>query len=282
MNNLVFQSTSQQLSALLDKEKVELLKNTICKGSTDEEFQLFLHACQRTGLDPFAKQIHAVKRPEKQKDGSYREAMSIQIGIDGFRLIADRTGRFCPGREPTFAYDKDGRLLSATAYVKKQTKDGTWHEIPATAFYLEYCQKTREGRPTKFWDNMPHSQLAKCAEALALRKAFPAELSGMYTKEEMEQSEIGVLELNPKQSENKVSQNLVNELSEILNDCSPEYQQSVSKFLERSNISSMHELTHETYKKLRDAALKRKSEFASQRLQIESQVQEPELTEVVQ
>lgn len=177
---------SNELALVMDDSKIELLKTTICKGSTDEEFQLFLHACKRTGLDPFMKQIHAVKRWDS---ATKREVMSIQTGIDGFRLIADRSGRFCPGREPTFTYDKDGNLLSATAYVKKQTKDGTWHEVPATAFYQEYVQKTKEGKPTKFWATMPHGQLAKCAEALALRKAFPAELSGLYAKEEMEQAD---------------------------------------------------------------------------------------------
>lgn len=167
-------------------QQIELLKNTICKGSTDNEFMLFSHACKRTGLDPFMKQIHAVKRWDSS---AKREVMSIQTGIDGYRLIAERTGKYAPGREPTYIYDKDGKLVSATAYVKKQTNDGTWHEVCATAFYNEYVQTTKEGNPTSFWKKMPHGQLAKCAEALALRKAFPAELSGIYTHEEMQQAD---------------------------------------------------------------------------------------------
>ena len=167
-------------------DQVKLLKDTICRGSTDSEFMLFSHACKKTGLDPFMKQIHAVKRWDSNLK---REAMSIQTGIDGYRLIADRSGRFAPGREPTFVYGKDGQLISATAYVKKQTQDGTWHEVSATAFYSEYVQTTKEGNPTSFWKKMPHGQLAKCAEALALRKAFPAELSGIYTAEEMQQAD---------------------------------------------------------------------------------------------
>lgn len=172
------------------QDKIELLKNTVCKGATNSEFQLFLHVCQRTGLDPFIKQIHAVKRPERQKDGTYRESMTIQVGIDGYRSIAERTGRYAPSKEPSYQYDKDGRIFSSTAYLKKQTSDGTWHEVSATAFYTEYVQKTKEGKATRFWDQMPHGQLAKCAEALALRKAFPMELSGIYTREEMAQSEV--------------------------------------------------------------------------------------------
>jgi phage recombination protein Bet len=164
---------------------IDLIKRTICKGSNDEEFALFVNQCKRTGLDPFAKQIHAVKRWDNSQK---REVMQVQIGIDGFRLIADRTERYVPGRAPEFDHDADGRLVSATAYVKVWRRD-TWHEVPATAVYAEYVQTTRDGNPNAMWAKMPHSQLAKCAEALALRKAFPAELSGLYTPDEMGQAD---------------------------------------------------------------------------------------------
>ena len=67
------------------------------------------------------------------------------------------------------------------------TPDKTWHDISAIAFWDEYAQLTKEGKPTAFWKNKSHIMLAKCAEALALRRAFPIELSGLYTKEEMQQ-----------------------------------------------------------------------------------------------
>jgi len=159
--------------------KRELIKKTICKGATNDELELFIHACKHTGLDPFMKQIHAVKRKSKNGD-----VMTIQTGIDGLRLIADRSGNYAPGREPTFQYDANGKIKSATAYIKKRTADGVWHEVSATAFYSEY-------KPTysnDFWENKAHIMLSKCAEALALRKAFPAEMSGLYTAEEMEQA----------------------------------------------------------------------------------------------
>jgi len=168
------------------REKLELLKKTVCKGATDAELELFVHVCKRTGLDPFARQIHAIKRFQ---DG--QQVMTFQTGIDGYRLIADRTGKYAPGREPSFTYDKDDRLIAATAYVKKQTADGTWHEICATAHYAEYVGLKRDGNPNTMWLNKPHILLGKCAEALALRRAFPAELSGVYTKEEMEQADNG-------------------------------------------------------------------------------------------
>lgn len=165
--------------------KKELLKRTICKGSTDEEFELFYHACKRTGLDPFMKQVYAVKRWDSS---AKREVMTIQTSIDGYRLIAERTGRYAPGREPTYSYNADGEIISATAYIKKQTPDKTWHEVSATAHWQEYVAKNKEGIPTSFWNKMPHLMLAKCAETLALRKAFPAELSGIYTIDEMSQA----------------------------------------------------------------------------------------------
>ena len=161
------------------QDQIQLLKNTICKGISDDDFMIFGHICKRTGLDPFARQIYAVARGGK---------MTIQTGIDGYRLIAERTGRYAPGKGGTFAYDSNGKLLSATAYVKKQTADGTWHEVSATAFYSEYAQ-VFNGVPSQFWAKMPHSQTLKCAEACALRKAFPAELSNLYTSEEMEQAD---------------------------------------------------------------------------------------------
>ena len=169
------------------QDKIELLKSTICKGSTDDELQLFIHACKRTGLDPFMRQIHAVKRWDNAEK---RMSMAIQTGIDGYRLIADRTERYVPGQETIFRY-KEGspELLSATAFVKKLVA-GTWHEIGATAYFDEYVQRTKDGHVTKFWADKGHIMLSKCAEAIALRKAFPAELSGVYTHEEMSQADV--------------------------------------------------------------------------------------------
>lgn len=170
------------------QEKIELLKRTVCKGSTNDEFDLFVHACKRTGLDPFMRQIYAVKR----WDGALRrEVMQIQTGIDGYRLIADRTGKYAPGKETVFSYSSDGKLVSSTAYVKKQTPDGTWHEISSTAYFDEYVCTKKDGAPNTMWATKGHIMLSKCAEACALRKAFPAELSGIYTKEEMEQADSG-------------------------------------------------------------------------------------------
>lgn len=166
--------------------QMDLLRATICKEGSEEDVKLFLHICSITGLDPFTKQIYAVFRFDK---GSGKKTMNIQTGIDGYRLIAERTGKYMPGREPTFSYDKNGNLFSATSYIKKFGPDGTWHECAATAFWAESAQKNADGKPMKFWTQMPHGQLSKCAESLALRRAFPANMSGLYTSEEMEQAD---------------------------------------------------------------------------------------------
>ena len=168
------------------QEQVKLIKDTVAKGTDDNEFALFLYTAKHTGLNPLLRQIHAVKRWDSKLE---REAMAIQTGIDGYRLIAERTRRYAPGREATFTYGQNGEVVSATAYIKKLTSDGTWHDVSETAFYNEYVQLKKDGKPNSMWDKMPHSQLAKCAEAKALRRAFPMETGGVKIEEEMGQAE---------------------------------------------------------------------------------------------
>jgi phage recombination protein Bet len=251
----------QQIGAF-DHSKIDLLKNTICKGASDEEFKLFLHACQRTGLDPFMRQIYAVKRWDS---AIKKETITIQTGIDGYRLIAERTGKYSPGREPTFTYGENGNLISATAYVKKQTADGTWHEVAATAFYDEYCQKTKDGKPTRFWQQMAHTMLAKCAEALALRKAFPGDLSGIYTKEEMLQADETNETIAPdcttiapncaELRQKTISKEQWTELNRLIDQCTPSFQQKMTERVNAMGIQSMADLDEETYIKIKQACL---------------------------
>ena len=145
---------------------------------TDEEFKFFVHVCQKRQLNPLLNQIYAIKRQGK---------MTIQVGIDGLRALAERSGAYAPGRPAEFKYDGSGKLVSATAFVKKYVK-GSWHEVGAEAFLEEFCV-SYQGKPSGQWAKMPHVMLSKCAEANALRKAFSGEISGIYAKEEMEQAE---------------------------------------------------------------------------------------------
>lgn len=214
---------SENAFSALDQEKKELIRTTLCQGATDVELQLFFHVCEKSGLDPLLKQVYFVKRAGKG---------TIQTGIDGLRIIAERTGKYAPGQETVYTYDASKKVASATAYVKKQTVDGTWHTVSATAFVEEY-------KPTysnDFWKTKPHIMIAKCAEALALRKAFPAQMAGVYVAEEMqkgvEEAEVVEVEEN-KVLDGNVSFEQSEKLFEMLKECEEDFQERVLAFMEK-------------------------------------------------
>lgn len=155
-------------------DQIELIKRTVCVGGTNDELTLFLSQCRKTGLDPFTRQIYAIKRQGK---------MTIQVGIDGYRLIADRTGLYAGNDDPV--YDNEEKPTKATVTVYKLV-GGVRCPFTATARWSQYFPGDAQGF---MWKKMPHLMLGKCAEGLALRKAFPVELSGIYTTDEMEQAD---------------------------------------------------------------------------------------------
>jgi len=140
-------------------QQIAVLRQLGVDRANDGDLSVFFHQCVRTGLDPFAKQIYMVGRWDSRANTN---RYTIQTGIDGYRLIADRTGQYA-GSDESWV-EKDGRPTSSTVTVHKVV-NGVVCNFTATAHWDEYVQTGKEGKPMGLWAKMPHRMLAKCAEA---------------------------------------------------------------------------------------------------------------------
>jgi phage recombination protein Bet len=165
------------------KEQIELVKSQVAPKATIDELNLFLYQCQRTGLDALSRQIYAIHRGNK---------MTIQTSIDGFRVIAERSGDYAGQDEPEFI-EQDGKMICCKVAVYRFKGEQRYKASVGVAYWSEYAQSNNP-----MWQKLPHTMLSKCAEALALRKAYPQDLSGLYTGDEMEQSAEFIVVEQPK------------------------------------------------------------------------------------
>jgi phage recombination protein Bet len=160
-------------------ERIAIIKKSICPDLTDGEMALFIEVCKRTGLDPFRKQIYAIKRGGK---------VTHQTSIDGFRVLAQRSGKYAGQLGPFWCgpdgqwrevwLEKDPPAAAKVGVMRVGFVEPVW----AVAKFSSYAADN-------LWRKMPEVMIAKCAEALALRKAFPEDASGLYTAEEMAQAD---------------------------------------------------------------------------------------------
>lgn len=154
----------------MTEDQVALIKKTIAKNATDDELRLFLYQCKRLGLDPLSKQIHFVKYGNSPG--------TVITGIDGFRLVAHRTGKLSGIKRGAIRND-NGVLVGGWAEVYRS--DWT-HPAREEVPLAEYNKGSGN------WKTMPETMIKKVAEAAALRMAFPSDLSGIYSDDEMDQA----------------------------------------------------------------------------------------------
>ena len=172
-------------------DQIEIIRSQVApEGTTADELAMFLMYCQRTGLDPFSRQIYLSER-RAQKDGRWIVSRKPETTIDGFRVIAERSGQYA-GQIGPFWCGPDGEWkdvwlgqdfpsAARVGILRHDFKEPVW----GVALWVEYVQTKTDGKPNSMWQKMGANQLAKCAESLGLRKAFPRDLSGIYTREEM-------------------------------------------------------------------------------------------------
>lgn len=174
---------------MFSDDEIRLIRTLLPEGSTETDLGLLLAYSQRTGLDPLLRQVWLNKRRGKP-------GQPIAT-IDGLRAVAIRSGGYLGQTKPEWA-DSDG--VWHDVWTKSEPpaaarigvyRQGFVEPLFAVARYSDYVQMTSTGSgysPNSMWQKMAANQTLKCAEALALRKAFPEVLSGIYSEDEMAQA----------------------------------------------------------------------------------------------
>lgn len=185
----IITTTEQAVGFAQTNENIDLLKTTLTSAGTnlsDNELRLFLYQAKQTGLDPLARQLYVMRAQGK---------LTFMTSIDGQRLVAQRTGQYEGQVGPQWC-GKDGQWrdvwledenpsAARVGVYRTNFREPVW----GVATWKSYHRTKSDGHLMGVWGTAGDVMLAKCAEALAIRKAFPQELSGMYTSEEMGQND---------------------------------------------------------------------------------------------
>lgn len=246
--------TIQDNQDVFTKRQMAALTQIGVQGATPADLAVFLHQCQRTGLDPFSRQIYMINRRQKDQHGNYVLKQTIQVGIDGFRTIARR------------AADRNHELFSEPETLWCG-EDGVWHDVwiapnppvaakatvrrgegefTGVALYREYVgtrfdKSTQRHVPNSMWASKPATMIAKCAEALALRKAFPQDLSGLYTADETNMDDVKAEVVEEEAAARKSYGSRARQVQPDKTPCSPEQAERIYGILRECGVTSSEE-----------------------------------------
>ncbi len=198
-----------------DPAQLALIRRTVAADTTPDEFNMFIEIAKRAGLDPFRRQLYCIvynkDKPDKRK-------VTFITGIDGFRAVAARNKDYRPDdEEALIVYDDEAKnpetnplgIVKATVKAHKMAPSGEWFPVSGTAYWSEFAPLKDEwawndekgkrlptGRitldPSSNWYKMGRVMICKCAEAQALRKGWPEDLSGIYSPEEMDRPMLDI------------------------------------------------------------------------------------------
>ena len=198
MSNIVKIEANKSLASMSEHEVLSVLKSSLYPGASDGSVKMVLAYCQASGLDPMQKPVHIVPIWDSRA-AQMRDVVMPGIGL--YRTQASRTGQFAGMSEPEYGPDVVTEIGNqkitypewCKVTVKRQLESGVLAEFTAKEFWIEnYAVKGGKDKsiaPNAMWTKRPRGQITKCAEAQALRKAFP-ELGAAPTADEMEGKEI--------------------------------------------------------------------------------------------
>ena len=165
----------EKASQAFDVERVKtyLRSMNLASNLTQAEVTQFIEIAQGFGLNPFKREIYASK---------YGNNFSVIVGYETYIKRAERSGRLAGWNVTTDGKMDDGSLRAIITIHRNDFTHPFVHEV----FYSEYVQRTKEGRPTKFWADKPYTMIKKVAMAQGFRLCFSDELGGMpYTADEL-------------------------------------------------------------------------------------------------